>query len=168
MKYSYLVKENHKTQNMISENEKSLLSTNEDFKKFIGKKTLKNDILNKSDEKKIYKEVSEMSESSKNIKKNNKTNSVIFESEINTVEILVKYTSNLYNLLVKLILLISKLIINTYDKIPSNYLSNEINYDEKKMIKKINKEINTKNNKTKIKKNSNNIKKINSYLIDLD
>ncbi len=168
MKYSYLVKENHKTQNMISENEKSLLSTNEDFKKFIGKKTLKNDILNKSDEKKIYKEVSEMSESSKNVKKNNKTNSVIFESEINTVEILVKYTSNIYNLLVKLILLISKLIVNTYDKIPSNYLSNEINYDEKKMIKKINKEINTKNNKTKIKKNSDNIKKINSYLIDLD
>jgi hypothetical protein len=168
MKYSYLVKENHKTQNMISENEKSLLSTNEDFKKFIGKKNLKNDILNKSDDKKIYKEVSEMSDSDKCEKKNNKTNSIIFKSEINTVEIIVKYTSNLYNLLVKLILLISKLIINTYDKIPSNYLSNEINYDENKMIKKINKEINTKNNKTKIKKNNNSIKKINSYLIDLD
>ena len=47
MKYSYLVKENHKTQNMISENEKSLLSTNEDFKKFIEKKNLKKDVLTK-------------------------------------------------------------------------------------------------------------------------
>jgi hypothetical protein len=194
MKYDYLVKENHKTKNMVSENEKSLLSTNEDYKIFIDKKISKKQIPINHDDKYLYKEITDLSDSSNssdkvknnlknnsknNLKNNCDNNSVIFDSEKNTVEILVKYTSNIYNLLIKLILLIINLFVNTYEKIPSCYtLNDENNYennDENKIIKKLNEIIKTKTkskNKTKSKsKNktkSKNLKEINSYLMDLD
>jgi hypothetical protein len=175
MKYSYLIKENHKTKNMISENEKSLLSTNEDFKLFLNKNLSKKKEQVKLDNNYLYKEITDLSESSDIVKNNQKincdNNSVIFESEINTVEILVKYTSNIYNLFIKLIMLITNLFINTYEKIPSNYLLNEENNDENKIIKKLNELIKIKTKtktKSKTKDKSKNIKEINSYLIDLD
>jgi hypothetical protein len=213
MKYDYLVKKNHKTKFMISENEKSLLSTNEDYKIFIDKKLSKkinsstdnnflykeiseisdssetvNNIKNTTDDDLLSKKISEISESSKKVN-NSKTkdaSDIIFESEINTVEILVKYSSNIYNIFIKLIFLIINLITNTVVKIPNNYSLNINNSDknDNKIINKINELPKDKNNKKSNSKKSNNkknnskkryknkklknIKEINSYFMDLD
>jgi len=216
MKYDYLVKKNHKTKLMISENEKSLLSTNEDYKIFINKNLSQkiipskddnflykeisdlsdssetdssetdNDIKNTKDDNLKYSKISEISKSLETVNKNKTTkdvNDVIFESEINTVEILVKYSSNIYNIFIKLVMLIINLITNTVEKIPNNYLLNKNDNDinDDKIINKINELTKDKNIKMSNSKKSNskkrynnknkkfkNIKEINSYFMDLD
>ena len=183
MKYDYLVKANHKTKNMIDEHEKSLLSTNEDYKIFIDKifidkNSSKKQVSTKLDNNYLYKEITDLSDSSVKINLENNcdnNNSVIFESEMNTVEILVKYSSNIYNLFIKLLILITNLITNTYNKIPghnllnvNNDVNNNENNDENKIIKKLNELIKTKSKSKNKTKNKKNIKEINSYLMDLD
>jgi hypothetical protein len=197
MKYDFLVKEKLKNTSFENEDNKfivssTMLSTYEDFNIFIKKPNIDNHKSNELKDNKLYNIDEDKSDNinenkSDNINKDKckkETEYTLFESEKKTVEIIVKYSSNFINLLLKLLDIIknsflnilSKKKINTNTEIDKK-LINKFNENIKKKNKNKNndknKEINyikskKKNKDINLKKDDKYIKKINSCLLELD